>query len=235
MLYNAGAGHADIYHRAALTHAVEGARHEGIVLHRVAKNDKFSAAETVPVGSRFGRLLDNFSHQPYGIHIDARLGRADIYRRTQSFGRSQYFRYALNESPLIIGHALVNERRIAAQKIYAELPGSIVERLTDKIRLPRKGRAYQTYGRHRYPFIYYGYAVLCRQVGGNFYYILSFFADGIVHTLRSFLSSRTDTGQQRYTHSDRADIEVLPLYHLYSFKHIFIVEHAPPLTRCAWR
>ncbi len=87
--------HADVNYRVAFAYAVESARHKGVVLHRITENNKFCATEAVFLGGRRSGIFNYLTHQPYGVHIYARLGRADVDRRTEHFRTCQYFGYAL--------------------------------------------------------------------------------------------------------------------------------------------
>ena len=57
-----------------LARAVEGARHKGVVLRRVAEDHQFSRTDTVALCGDLGRAADDGAHHCNGIHIDAGLG-----------------------------------------------------------------------------------------------------------------------------------------------------------------
>ena len=117
------------------------------------------------------------------------------------------------------------ERRITAQKVYAEFLRRPVERFAYQICLFGKGRRDKTCGRDRYALVDDGYAVFPRKIGGDPYDVFRLLADGIVNGCRGFLRRRTDAGEKRYPHSDRADIQMLPLDHVYSFQYVVLVKH----------
>ena len=73
VLDDARAGDADVDDGAAFSHAVEGARHEGVVLHRIGKDDELCTAEPVLRLGALCRLLHDLAHQAHGVHVDAGL------------------------------------------------------------------------------------------------------------------------------------------------------------------
>ena len=54
-----GAGNAHVDDALRLAHAVEGAGHKGVVLHRVAEHHQLGAADAVPVRGALGGILDD--------------------------------------------------------------------------------------------------------------------------------------------------------------------------------
>ena len=62
-----------------LTHAVEGASHEGVVLRSVAEHHQLGAADALLVGGELGGLLDNLAHELDGVQIEAGLGGTDVH------------------------------------------------------------------------------------------------------------------------------------------------------------
>ena len=80
MLDHTGAADTDIDDAVALGNAVECACHEGIIAGGVAEHDDLSTAESLLLARQLRRALDHITHLAHGIHIDARLRRADIDR-----------------------------------------------------------------------------------------------------------------------------------------------------------
>ena len=70
-LDDAGAAYADVYRAVAFPYAVEGPRHEGVVLYCVAEDDEFSAAERIFVLRQEGRLFNYAAHLLHRVHVDA--------------------------------------------------------------------------------------------------------------------------------------------------------------------
>ena len=62
-----------------LTGAVEGTRHKGIVLRCVAEDHQLCCADALTVGGELAGLLDGLAHQFDGVHVQARLGGADVH------------------------------------------------------------------------------------------------------------------------------------------------------------
>ena len=77
--HNTGAGYAHMDDTVGLTHAVEGTRHEGVVLRSVAEHHQLGTADALLVGSELGGLLDDLAHELDGVQVEAGLGGADVH------------------------------------------------------------------------------------------------------------------------------------------------------------
>ena len=60
--HHAGARHAHVHHFVGLAGAMEGAGHEGVVLHSVAEHDELAGADALLVGGELGGALDDAGH-----------------------------------------------------------------------------------------------------------------------------------------------------------------------------
>ena len=105
------------------------ARHKGVILHCVAENHKLGAAEAALLFRECCRFLHRLSHQGDGVHIDPRLGRADIDRRAHKIRAGQRFGDCGDQLPIGVRHALLHERGKAANKVNANIFGRAVKRL----------------------------------------------------------------------------------------------------------
>ena len=110
-----------------LTDPVEGARHEGIVFGGVAEDDQLRRAEAVVVGGQLGALTDDVSHFGNRVHIDSRLGGADIDGGTDPFRLGKRLRNAFNQRVIAGAEALMHQRGIAAEEVHAHLLCGFVE------------------------------------------------------------------------------------------------------------
>ena len=105
---------------------MERARHEGVVLHRVAEHHQLGAAETAPIGGAFGRLLDGAAHGGHRVHVDARTGGAYVHGRTDVIGDGQRFGDGGHQLPVGGRGPLLYQSGKAADKIDAGRLGRIV-------------------------------------------------------------------------------------------------------------
>ncbi len=83
---DAGAGDADIDRRFGLARPHVGSGHEGIVFRDVGEHDEFGAAEPSLGFGSLGNLQDDVAHLVDGVHVDPRLARGDVDRRTNAHG-----------------------------------------------------------------------------------------------------------------------------------------------------
>ena len=80
MLDHTGAADTDIDDAVALSNAVECASHEGIISGGITEHDDLGAAKSLLLARQLCCALDHIAHLAHGIHIDARLCRADVDR-----------------------------------------------------------------------------------------------------------------------------------------------------------
>ena len=119
MVHHAGAGNAHIQHALRLTHTVERAGHEGVVLHGVGEHHHFGAAQAVVIRSQLGGFLDNATHFRHGVHIDARLGGADIHAGAHPLGGRHGLGDGADQLPVPRGAALLHQSGKAADEVDA--------------------------------------------------------------------------------------------------------------------
>ena len=89
--HRAGTRNTDMDLTIRLAGAVERAGHEGIILRRIAEDDQLGRTDAVALGGDLGRAANDGAHHRDGVHIDARLGRADIDAAANQIGLSQRF------------------------------------------------------------------------------------------------------------------------------------------------
>ena len=129
MVHNTGAGHTHIDDALRLTDTVERTCHKGVILHCVGKYHQLGAAHAAVVLGQCGGFFDDASHFCYGIHIDARLGRANIDAGAHPLGGSQCLGDGANQLPVAGGSALLHQGRKAADEVHAAGLGSGIQRL----------------------------------------------------------------------------------------------------------
>jgi hypothetical protein len=127
VVHHTGAGDAHIDDAVALAHAVEGAGHEGVVLHRVAEYHQLGAAEAATVRGALRSRLDGPSHEGHRVHIDARLGGAHVHRGTHQLGGGQGLGDGVDELPVPGGEALLHQGGEAADEVDAGGVGGPVQ------------------------------------------------------------------------------------------------------------
>ena len=88
--HRTGAGDADVDLTVRLARAVERARHERVVLGRVAEHDELCVAHAHVVLRQLGGLAHDLAHQLDGVHVDARFRRADIDAGADNIGLGQW-------------------------------------------------------------------------------------------------------------------------------------------------
>ena len=127
-LDDAGAAYADVYRAVALADAVEGPRHEWVVLYGVAEDDEFRAAERVLVLRQEGRLLYDRAHLLHRVHVDAGAARAEVDGGADALSHGERLGDGVDE--LLVGGrgALLDERGESAYEVDADLRRGAVER-----------------------------------------------------------------------------------------------------------
>ena len=126
VVHNAGAGHAHVDDTFALTYAVEGAGHEGVVLHSVCEHHELGAADGA-VGDG-GGLLDDLTHELYGVHVDAGAGGGDVHAGADVLGGGESLGQGGDELTLPVCEALLHQGGHAADEVHARRLGGVVQR-----------------------------------------------------------------------------------------------------------
>ena len=126
--HHAGAGDTDVDHAVRLARAVECPRHKGIVLGRIAEHDELGGADAALIGGRLRRAANDLPHGRYGVHVDARLRRADVDARTDMLRFGKRFGDAVYERAVPRRKALLHKRRIPADEIHTHRPCGALQR-----------------------------------------------------------------------------------------------------------
>ena len=223
----AGAGDADVDLAVGLTGAVEGTRHKGIVLGRVAEDHQLCCADALTVGGELAGLLDGLAHQLDGVHVQARLGGADVHRAADDVRLGQCAGDGLDEAQVARREALVDEGSVAAHEVDAHLLAGGVQRLGKVHRVGvRAGTQQHGDGGDADALVDDGDAVLGADVlhsrnepggaGGDL--VINFFA--------GFPGVRVDAVQQADAHGDGAHVQIVLREHLDGLEDVAGVHHA---------
>ncbi|MPM15977.1 hypothetical protein SDC9_62351 [bioreactor metagenome] len=100
---------------------MESTRHKGIVLHGVAEDHQFGAAEAALIGGECRGPFDDPAHFGHCVHVDARPCGADIHRGADQLGGSEGFGNSRDEPPVPRGEALLHQGGEPADKVDAAL------------------------------------------------------------------------------------------------------------------
>ena len=126
-VYHAGAGDTHGDGGVCLLHAVECARHEGVVADCVGEDDELGAAEAVCVRGQVSGGADGFTHELDGAHVNAGAGGSDVYGGADHVGFCERSRDGADQLFVGGGHALVDEGAEATDKVHADCLSCRVE------------------------------------------------------------------------------------------------------------
>ena len=222
----AGAGDADVDLAVGLTGTVEGTRHKGIVLGRVAEDHKLCCADALTVGGELAGRLDGLTHQFDGVHVQARLGGTDVHRAADDVRLGQCAGDGLDEAQVARREALVDEGGVAAHEVDAHLLAGGVEGLGKVHRVGiRAGTQQHGDGGDADALVDDGDAVLGADVlhsrnepggaGGDL--VINFFA--------GFPGVRVDAVQQTDAHGDGAHVQIVLSEHLDGLENVTGIKH----------
>ena len=122
---------------------MEGSRHKGVVVRRVAEYYQLGAAQGILILGGLGCLQHHLSHQAYRVHVQSALGGSHIDGAAHPLCGSQSLRNGTDQKLVCSCHALGYQRGISADKVDAHLSGRLVKclRNADKICLCFTGAA----------------------------------------------------------------------------------------------
>src|SRR2546423_14009528 len=103
------------------------ARHERVVFDGIRETDEFCAGKAEAIPCALGGFLDQSTYPRDGIHVDARAGGRNVHRSTKTFSRGQRFWNRIQKIALVSCESLMNQRRVAAHKIYADVSGCFID------------------------------------------------------------------------------------------------------------
>ena len=223
---NAGTAHADIHHTVGFADSVERARHEGIVLRRVAEDNQLCRAEAVVVGGALGTFADDMPHLCHRVHIDACLGGADIDGGTDPFRLGKRLRNALNQRVIAGTEALMHQRGISAEEIHAHLLCRFIEGVGnfDGVLIGTR-RRHHGCRCNRNTLVDDGNAVLGFDVLAGLHKIASIAADFVVDPIAHPVDVAVGAVKQTDPHCNGAYVQILVLDHMDGFKNIFGIKH----------
>ena len=229
---HAGARHADIDDRIGFAHAVERACHERIVVWSVAENDYLRAADRVAVLRALGGRLYDLAHKTDGIHVDARLGGADIHRGADSIRHGHRLGDGADQKLVGPSHALRDDCGIASDEVDADLLGRAVESLGNLHEiggLLAASRADNRRGRDRNALVDDGNAELATDFVAGLHEILGVRREFRVDVVACRLERRVRAVKKRNAHRDRTNIKILFENHLVRLENFGDVDHLAPL------
>ena len=214
-MHHARAGHADVYHTVRLRNAVECARHEGVILHRVAEHDELCAAESAAIRRQARGLLHRLAHERHRVHVYARLCRAYVHARAHQLRLRQRLRDRTDEPHVRRGHALLHKRGKAADEVHARLRPRRVQCLCKRhvilrLRRPR----HQRNRRHRDALVHDGDAEFGLYFLAGPDQVLRRARYLVVYLPARRLGVRVAAVEQGDAHSHRPHVQMLLVYHL---------------------
>ena len=215
--------HANVHHDVAFRHAVERARHERVVVGRVAQHHKLRAADRVAFLRALSGGLHDLAHQAHGVHVDAGLGGSHVHARAHALRLGKRLRDGADEKLVGGRHALRDDGRIAAEKVDAEFARGIVERaryLHEVLGRAAAGGADNGDRRHRNALVDDWDAEVAGDVLASLHertcVAHELLADGAAcggHIARC-------TVKKRYAHRNRSHVQILVLDHAVRLDHL---------------
>ena len=207
--------------------AVEGTRHKGVILGGIAENDQLGVAHTHVVLGQLGGLAHDFAHQLDGIHVDTRLGGADIDAGTYNIGLGQSAGDGLDQAAVTGRKAFVHQRAEAADEVDAHGLGRAVQGfgVHDRVRVGGGAQQHGN-GRNADALVHDGNTVLAADAvhGGD--KAARQAGDLVVDLLAGFLAVRIDAVQQADAHGHGADVKVFIGQHADGFHNVVAVQNS---------
>ena len=226
MIHHTGAGNAHVDDAVRLTHAVERARHKGVVLHSVAEHHQLGAAQTVLVSRQMGRLLDDAAHTGHRVHVDAGLGAAHVDAGAHQIGLGQRLGDGAQQQLVAFAEALLHQRGIAAQKVHAAGLARPVEGQGEGNVILRVAAArHQRHGGDGDALVDDGDTEFAFDIPARLHQLFRTAADLVVNFVTAALGILADAVQQGDAHGDGADVQMLLVDHVDGVKNVLQIQH----------
>ena len=183
------------------------------------------------------------AHQGHGVHIDAGLGGAHVDAGADDIGPGQRLGDGLDQTPVSHGHALLDQGGEAADKVHAALPGGPVHGDGEgNVVLGLAGPGDQGHGRDGDALVDDGNAQFLFNALARGHQVLGAAADLVIDLPGGGLGIGVGAVQERDTHGDGADVQVLLGDHIDGLHNIGVIEKhggtscLPRQMRCmAWK
>jgi len=210
---------------------VEGACHKGVVLGGVAKNNQLGGADALPVRRSLGGVHNHAAHNPHGVQIDPRLCGADVHRGADEFRLAQRLGNGGDKLTVAGGKTLLHQGGIPADKVDAHLFGRAVQGVGVPHHVPSGSARQYGDGGHRNALVDNGDSVLLLDFIAGPHKLPGPGGDFVVHLLAGARNIAVHAVQQRNTHGDGADVQVLLLNHGDGFQNIADIIHTKTSLR----
>ena len=225
---NAGTGNTHVNDLLRFTNTVESAGHKGVILHGIAKYHQLGASQSVLGFGKPSRLLNDPAHKSHSIHIDAGLGGTHIYRGTHQIGICQRLGNRADQIFICLRHPLLHQSGVTANKIDAASLGCPVQGKGKRQIVPGiAGAGYQSHRRHGNALIDDGNTKLPLNILAGFYQLFCITGDFVIDLIAGLLRIGVAAAQQRNTHGNGPDIQMLLIDHFNGGEDLLLVQHSP--------
>ncbi|MNC40787.1 hypothetical protein D3C75_895200 [compost metagenome] len=200
---------ADVDYTLALPDPVKRTGHERVVLYRIAEDYQLGAADGIAVFGALCGLKDNIAHQLHSVHVDSAARGADIDGGTHSFCNCQRFRNAVDQYPVALGAALLDQCREAADEVHANLFGRLVQNFGNRdigIGVDRPGGNGDR--SDRYPLVDDRHTELPLQIFAGFDQLLGGAGDFVIYILIEHTHICVGAVHQADSHRNGTDIQI---------------------------
>ena len=225
VVHHAGAGHAHIDDAVRLPHAVEGARHEGVILHRIAEYHQLGAAKAAPVGGALGGVLDDAAHLGHRVHVDPRPGGANVDGGADKVGDGQRLGDRGDELLVGLGGPLLHQGGEAADEVDPGGLGGVVHGHGEgdvAARLRRPG--HKSHGGDGDAFVDDGDAELPLNGLAGGHQVLGPAGDLVIDLLTGGLWIGIGAVQQGDAHGNGTHVQMLLVDHMYGIQNFVGVD-----------
>ena len=217
-VYHAGARDTYGDSGVCLLHAVECARHEGVVADGVREDDELGAAEAVCVRGQVCGGADGFTHELDGTHVNAGAGRSNVYGGADHVGFCERSRDGANQLLVSEGHAFVDEGTEATDEVHSDCFGCCVKGAGEfYVVLVTGGACHQCDGGDGDTLVDNRDAELSFDTFADADEVCSAAGDFVVDFAAGYFAVGVGAVEQGDTHSDGANVELLLLDHSEGF------------------
>ena len=192
---------------------MESTCHKWVVLRSICKNNESCTIGATFVSRKLCRFLYKQAHITHSVHIYTGFSGTYVYAGTNLCRCMKRIRNRFYQSFFTLSVSFMNQSRKSAQKVYANSICGTFQCFGNFDATINICVCNQTDRSNRNSFIYNRNTIFAFDFAGSFYKISRTCCNLIINFIAFYVNIIRSTIKQTYAHCNRADVQMLFLYH----------------------